>query len=68
MQKRHHLSCPSWGATTSARRTPTFPEGSFWAPQKGGLPMTAYVTYAELFAYTLVLIGLVALFKGRKKK
>lgn len=34
-------------------------------PRKGGPPM---VTYEALFAYTLVIIGIVALFMGQKKK
>jgi hypothetical protein len=37
------------------------------APGKGVMLMIEYVTYTALFAYTLVLIGVVALFNNRKR-
>ena len=55
-----------FGATSNGRRLALFYGGSFFAPDsKGGDDM---VTYADLFQYTLVLIGIVALVIQAKKK
>ena len=55
-----------FGAASNGRRLALFYGGSFFAPDsKGGDDM---VTYAELFQYTLVLIGIVALIIQAKKK
>ena len=61
-----YLCYSCFGAASNGRRLALFYGGSFFAPDsKGGDGM---VTYADLFQYTLVLIGIVALVIQAKKK
>lgn len=62
--------CPIWGRArpyTVGGHIPSIPEGTSAPLQREGV-MPMYVTYAELFSFCLVILGVIGVVLNAKKK